>query len=364
VLYRLSYLGTRRRGKAPQLASAISHLPPYFSGLLSRTPIITLAYSPCRHPALTVPVISTPARTERAPGTTATVVAAYVPPRPTPQSAAPRRPARDLIEAVLENMRSNLEPLKYSTLVPSRYLVYLHPDEFARIEGLVPVLQDQTARALKDAVQDLNRRPLRRYLDRFLGESPPVENPAKEWQIEFLADPDGELAEGDILIHSDLLIPERQETWAGNLTRRITTMHVGQRTTKRESISVEATGKPVVRAKLSYQDKGGPHTFDMTTDSITIGRGGAIYRVDVRIDGSVDVSREHLRIRRDPGSGRFFVIDLSSLGSTLDGQRLPKGYEDVDGTRRENGVETPLPTRARLGLADTIYLDFEVVSGQ
>ena len=34
----------------------------------------------------------------------------------------PRRPARDLIEAVLENMRRNLEPLRYSTLAPSRYL--------------------------------------------------------------------------------------------------------------------------------------------------------------------------------------------------------------------------------------------------
>jgi FHA domain len=289
-----------------------------------------------------------------------TVVASHVPSRLTSQSEVPRRRARDLIEAVLENMRSNLEPLKYSTLVPSRYLVYLHPDEFARIEGLVPVLQDQTARALREAVEDLNRRPLRRYLDRFLGESPLVENPAREWQIEFLADPDNELAEGDILIHSDLVLAEQQDTWAGSRTRRITTMHVGSRTTKRESTRVETPTHVRALARLKYQDNAGPHTFDVTTDSITIGRGGAVFHVDVRIDGSVDVSREHLRIRRDPQTSRFFVTDLSSLGSTLDGQRLPKGYDDVEGSRRENGVETPLPNRARLGLADTIYVDFEV----
>ena len=54
---------------------------------------------------------------------------------PQPNAApAARRPASDLIDAVLENMRTNLEPLKYSTLAPSRYVVYLHPDEFARIE--------------------------------------------------------------------------------------------------------------------------------------------------------------------------------------------------------------------------------------
>jgi FHA domain len=293
-----------------------------------------------------------------------TVVASQLPTRPTSQSAVPRRRARDLIEAVLENMRSNLEPLKYSTLAPSRYLVYLHPDEFARIEGLVPVLQDQTARALREAVEDLNRRTLRRYLDRFLGESPPVENPAREWQIEFLADPDGELAEGDILIHSDLLLAEQQDTWAGSRTRRITTTHVGSKTTKRESMRVEAAAQARVRARLRYQDNTGPHTFEITKDSITVGRGGAVFHVDVRIDGSVDVSREHLRIRRDPQSGRFFVTDLSSLGSTLDGQRLPKGYDDVEGSRRENGAETPLPNRARLGLADTIYVDFEVVPAQ
>ena len=43
-------------------------------------------------------------------------------------------------------MRRNLEPLKYSTLAPSRYLVYLHPAEFARLEGILPDLQEQTVR--------------------------------------------------------------------------------------------------------------------------------------------------------------------------------------------------------------------------
>ena len=57
-------------------------------------------------------------------------------------SAAPaRRPARDLIELVLEHMRRNLEPLKYSTLAPSRYVVYLHAAEYARLEGILGIMQ-------------------------------------------------------------------------------------------------------------------------------------------------------------------------------------------------------------------------------
>src|SRR5688572_29549288 len=112
-----------------------------------------------------------------------------------------RRPARDLIVAVLENMRRNLEPLKYSTLAPSRYLIYVHPAEFARLEGIVPILQQQTVRALAEELDRLNRRsPVRRYAERVLGSStPPVESASGDWHVEFLPDPDGDVAEGDIL---------------------------------------------------------------------------------------------------------------------------------------------------------------------
>src|SRR5688572_31999165 len=68
-----------------------------------------------------------------------------------------RRPARDVINAVLENMRRNLEPLKYSTLAPSRYVVYLHPAEYARLEGIMVILQEQTLRALSEEIGGLNR---------------------------------------------------------------------------------------------------------------------------------------------------------------------------------------------------------------
>jgi hypothetical protein len=288
-------------------------------------------------------------------------------PRPTNQpTETPRRPARDLIEAILENMRQNLEPLKYSTLAPARYIVYLHPDEVARIEGILPVLQEQAVRALGEELDKLNRRPLRKYLDRVLGEAPPIENPARDWQVEFLADPDGEVAEGDILVCSDLALPERPELGAGQRTRRITTVHVGNKTTRREEVvtlpvptaalvpapapapTPTPAPVPTTYARLRYEDDSGPHTFEISRDSVTVGRGGISHRVDVRVDGPVDISREHLRIRRDPQSGGFFVADVSSLGSTLNGQPIPKG-DDV-----------ALPHGARIGLADTIYLTFEL----
>lgn len=278
-----------------------------------------------------------------------------------PPDAIPRRPGRDLIDAVLENMRRNLETLKYTVLAPSRYVVYLHPDEFARFKDILPLLQGETTRALDEALLKLNTTPApRRMLERVLGSPPPVQNPALTWQVEFVPDPDGELSNGDILIHSELLLPAREELGAGQRTRRVATVHVGTRTTVRQEVSgaTSATSRPV--ARLAYTDESGAHTFDMITDAVSIGRGGAAYRVDVRIASSEDVSREHLRIRRDP-SGRFYVSDLSMLGTTVNGTRLPKGYEEAGGERRPNGVEALLPHGAQIGLADTVYLSFDIL---
>jgi hypothetical protein len=288
-------------------------------------------------------------------------------PSPRPRGAeAGRRPARDLIEAVLANMRQNIEPLKYSVLAPSRYVVYLHPTEYGRLEGVVPILRRETIRALNEALEALNRRSiLDRYAARvFRNGGPMVQNAGREWEVEFVPDPDGDLVEGDILVDSELLLPESPELGAGARTRKITTVHSGPDTTSRERMvdhAPDLAPEPQVHARLVYDDNAGHHAYDVAKDSVTIGRGGIAYPVDVRIVSSVDVSREHARIRRDPQAGRFFLVDLSSLGTTLNGRHVPRGYDDSEGTKRENGVETPLPERARIGLADTVYIDFHVL---
>src|SRR5688500_16585973 len=160
----------------------------------------------------------------------------------TRQSDAPRRPAGDLIEAVLENMRQNLELLKYSTLAPSRYLIYLHPAEYARLQGIIEILQDQTIRALSEEITHRNRRSvLVQYAQRILGDwNPRVENPGGAWSVEFLPDPDGDIAEGDILVDSELLLPASPELGIGERTRLVTTVHSGQRTTAKARLIGEA----------------------------------------------------------------------------------------------------------------------------
>jgi hypothetical protein len=276
-----------------------------------------------------------------------------------------RLPARDIVTAVVRNMRENLEELPYSRLAPSRYVVYLHPSEYARLEGIASILQEQTSRALSDELERLGRRsPWRRAAERVTRSLPrELATAGGEWHVTFLPDPDEELEEGGMLVCSELKLPTRPEAGSGERTRRITTIHTSHGTTIREqTVDAPTAARPKsVFARVEYSDDEGSHAYEMVSDSVMIGRGGVAYPVDIRIASSPDVSREHARIRRDPATGAFYLIDLSSFGTTLDGRHVPVGCERVDGAKRENGAETIVPGRARIGLAGIVFLEFRRV---
>ena len=291
-----------------------------------------------------------------------------MPAAPESKTTVGRLTSRDVIDAVVDNMRQNLEELRYATLAPSRYTVYLSAPYHARIEGILPRLQAETARALDEELARLNRPSwLRRrtsWLTQLPGRRPtPHENAGVCWEIEFVADSAGELAdEDDLIVHSDLVLAPNPELGVGERTRRITTVRAGDRTSSREESGPPApAAAAVVHARLTFVDNLGAHVHDILRDQTTIGRGGQAYAVDIRVNTSEDVSREHARLRRDPLSGQFFLIDLSSLGTTLNGRHVPRGVEEHAGGRRENGAETMLPDRARIGLAGTVFIDFERV---
>jgi pSer/pThr/pTyr-binding forkhead associated (FHA) protein len=280
------------------------------------------------------------------------------------RTSASRTPA-DLIDAIVDNMRQNLEELKYTTLAPSRYTVYLSQADYTRLEGIIPRVQTEAVRALDEELARLNRPSLLgglRAKAPWLGgrKRPAAENAGPRWHVEFLVDTDGDLAEpGDIIVHSDLMLAPDPELGVGERTRRITTVRSGDHTTTRAQVLTPTKTAGAVLARLTYSDNLGPHTWDIVRDQTTIGRGGRAFPVDVRVSTSEDVSREHARIRRDPATGQFYLIDLSTLGTTLNGRHIPRGVDERDGVKTENGAETALPPRARIGLADTVFLEFE-----
>jgi hypothetical protein len=273
-----------------------------------------------------------------------------------------------IILEIVRAMRTNVEPLLFTTVAPTHFFVYLHPSDHQRLEGIVPIIVAQAKRALDAEVRAWNERAKPSRIPRkWLGGDdppPPIELPPDAWDIRFEADEDGEMAPGDIAVASELKLPAQPE-FEGSKTRRITTMRLGERTgTQEPAPQVGAAPAPTGTAfgTLAYEDQRGRRRVPIMSPLTVVGRGGVGYWVDVKLDTSPDVSREHLRLRRDDATGQFFLKDLSSLGTTVDGQPVPSSIEVVDGRRRDKGIEVPLPPRARIGLANVIVLDFEAGS--
>jgi hypothetical protein len=268
--------------------------------------------------------------------------------------------ARDVILEILRNMREGLEPLHYTTLPPAIYHVYLHPDDFERLRGIFPRMQEETRQALDAELAEMNRASLGERLKLARKPSPKVAAPEGGWRIEFFENTDEDVAPGDIAIYSELALPAKPEYGAGSMTKRINTRRLAGELTISQKFEEQLppTTDLEAFATVDYEDNTGRHTYRMTKNQIVIGRGGRDYWTDVKLSTLPDVSREHLRLRRDPQTGEFFVKDLSRLGTSVNGEKIPTSVEYVEGDKRDKNVETKLPAKARIGLADVVFLDF------
>jgi len=311
----------------------------------------------------------------------------------------------DFRKALNDELTANLYPLPFSTLAPSVYHIYLHPEDFETIERIVPRIVSELATALTSDVERLNGETARRRgpLGKLLHADGdlPIEVPASGWEINIRADEDDELARGTFGIVSTLAVPAASEYVGSPTVRTVKTVFAGgQRTSAvveptpaecrpgplepatpssvqhptaiagSTGPGLQAAAAPAVaaapptirreagpRATLSYQDDGGPHVFPMRKDLIKIGRGGSDAWVDVQVVANAKVSREHCWIQSD-GSGRFVIRDVSTWGTSLNGEPIPAPVRSAEGLVVEAGAGKPLPPDARIQLADAIVIHF------
>jgi hypothetical protein len=285
-------------------------------------------------------------------------------------AAATSATARDIILEIVRNMREGLEPLHYTTLPPAIYHVYLHPDDMERLRGIVPRIIDEARRALDAEMESLNRGGLAARLKLARRGEPKVVAPEGGWQIRILENTDDEVDAGDIVIYSELALPAKEEFGAGSMTKRIATRRMAGASASAESSYQPAQAAPATPvaapegafASIEYDDRGERKTFYMTKNEIVVGRGGRDYWTDLKLDTLPDVSREHFRLRRDPETGKFFLKDLSRLGTTIDGVSAPSSIEVIGTEKRDRNVEAPVPEEARLGLAGVCFLEFRSIA--
>jgi hypothetical protein len=276
--------------------------------------------------------------------------------------------AREIILEIVRNMREGLEPLHYSTLAPSLYHVYLHPDDMERLRGIIPRIVDEARRALDAELESLNRASIGERLKLARRGDPKIAPPEGGWQISVLENTDDDVAPGDIAIYSELAMPAKPELGAGSMTKRIATRRMGGEETvssKYEAPAPAPAPPPAAGtgyAVIEYEDDGGRKVFQITKDQIVVGRGGRDYWTDIKLETLPDVSREHFRLRRDPESGKFFLKDVSRLGTTINGEKAPSSIDFSDNEKRDRNVEIPVPDQARIGLAGVLFLEFRNTS--
>ncbi|HUE85448.1 MAG TPA: FHA domain-containing protein [Vicinamibacterales bacterium] len=289
--------------------------------------------------------------------------------------AGERATGKDIILDIVENMRAYQEELLYSSVVPTAFEVHLHRDDYDRLEGIFPVIAAEARRALDEELARQNRRRGPEWLMKLTRATGPAQPAEDSWTVAFFRDENEELRPGEVIVDSRLTLPQAPELGAGTRTRRITTTRLGQLTNTTSRVIDEPPPPPApivgaqpetappeatVFATLTFEDNSGRRTHAVTESQLVIGRGGAGYWVDLRVDAAPDVSREHVRLRRDASTGQFFIKDLSLYGTTVNGERVTSSIDASDGAKRDVNLEVPLPPVARIGLADMVFLDFRV----
>jgi hypothetical protein len=287
-------------------------------------------------------------------------------------------PSGERIAAEIEReMEEHLYPLRNVTLAPAEYHVYLHPDDFAYLEGILPRIVDDVQTCLNARVERLNRPSLWTRLAE--GKRPPIEVPAGGWAIHVKASTNDEVNAGEIGIHSRLSVPAGARFGSGAGTVRITETVVAgtdrRSRSRTEAVAIDAprqlpvpTTAPAIPIgepgppplprpialsgpRLLYRDDSGEHVHAINKDVTKIGRGGAEHWVDVMVTAGPQVSREHCRIRRD-AVGRLFLQDVSTWGTYLNGAQVEK-YSEENGSMSEQ----ELTHGASIRLADAVTLE-------
>lgn len=309
--------------------------------------------------------------------------------------------AHQIIESITSSMRQGIEELSARRLAPGVFRVYLHSTDFARLKGVFGELQEEALRALDESLDSLNQstggecfRWLgHRFLKRFplflafgerfrssLGQRAarvqPLIKPESGWQVTFHLNEDPEGKPGGIVI--DTLLSEGLTTKsvrllyrtdphdrAKSLDQQITSSLSRKGTRINPTVRKRLTrilwpnereGEQPVLAQLEFQERGEWKSYRMTQPTIVVGRGGKGVQPDVQLPPLSGISREHFRIRVHEGI--FFIQDLSTFGTMVDGYPIPNSLARSRRNPIEVDLWVTLPRRCQISLAGVMSLEF------
>ena len=262
---------------------------------------------------------------------------------------------RIIIEQLIRNMELGQFEMGYSILTPCIFSLYLHPDDYARLTGVFDLIREDAKKGAGGQAGATERQAasglgaLRGAKDR-----KPYKIAGKDWTFEFFPDSEGVVPLGDVEIHSELN-ETPQPGYHGTKTTLL----------DREPSVGAITGRTAGPAAFGRHEHGESRrsgdtrrsamkttpvrsSFLMTQDEISVGRGGDDAQVSLALYTNDEVSREHLRVRRDADArSAFVIVDKSMNGTWLNGKRLARGVEET------------LPPKSQISVAEVITLQFE-----
>jgi hypothetical protein len=275
---------------------------------------------------------------------------------------------RDIIEEVVQRMRVEAEPLRYSTLAHGVYRVFMHREDYDRLAPARRSIVEEATRALDEELERLNAgrvtpaeqwgRLLKAATKLVRPVEPPVRRPPGGWVIELHPDEDEDLPPGHFRLTSELALPVAAPGLGGDPTHRVQPLNAGD-ATRRTTRTISSGEATAAWGELTYRDNlGREHTARLERDEIRIGRGGRDTLVDVTIEGPEDVSRVHAVLRRD-GTGGVLLKDVSRFGTTLDNERVPPS---LDAAGRDADRWVPVGAKSQIGLAGVIVVHFRTMA--
>ena len=269
----------------------------------------------------------------------------------------------DIISELVRNVDAGQFKVGHTVLLPCRFNVYLHDQDFELINPIAQVVRREAKDALRQHLEQLNKvRPQLGLMKKLLSARPESSREykilEKDWSIEFHRSEEERLGPGEIEIYSDLGSEQKAELGVGSKTTLITRHPAHDAFAPSATNSSRFSDRPF--ALLRFTDQRGEKVFAMTREEIVVGRGGKAVWVDVKVEGPPDISREHCRIRHDAGSGQFFVKDLSQYGTAVNGKAIPTSIDRTGtGDRVDRNIEVLLPPAAKIALADVLIIEFE-----
>lgn len=255
-----------------------------------------------------------------------------------------------IIDQLIRNMELGQFEMGYSILLPCIFSIYLHPDDYNRLANVLELIREDAKKALAARMDALNAKPFGFGMKRSAKLQKPRRIASKDWALEFFPDSEAAVPLGDVEIHSELNETPQPGYHGVKTTLMDREPSVNESTSRRlAERPVEETRKTPERiyAEIQYEDDSGPQLYHMMQSEITVGRSGDDLQVNLALYTNDEVSREHLRVRRDPATGTFLILDKSRNGTWLNGRRLAKG------------IEEEIPDRARIGVAEVLTLNFE-----